>query len=1697
MPSVESVKVLFTGDATPLMASMTGATKALSRFGTNAFFLGSRITAGIGLPIALLTKSVAGLGMKFDQAMTESLAIMDRNAQTMRVQMENVAKDIARQTKFSSEEAAQAYFFLASSGMNAAESMKALPIAARFAQAGVIDLEKATELLSDAYITLGLRSENNEENMQNMARVADVLTEANNQAQGTITEFAQALTNRAGVAMRTFGIDVETGVAALAAFAERGIKGRTAGRQLFIVFRDLQRAVLKNREEWELLVGPNAVFDIAQRDFKNIGTIIGTLEKSLDGLGDATKKETLQMLGFQERSLQATLALVGASERIQELEGHLRSAGGVTERVAEKQMMSLTNQLSLLTERLRQVGMELFEAFKPTIENHVIPSITWFLSKLESLVSWIKTLSPRTKELIVNFMAFAVALGPIVAGVGALALVMIPIIAVMGKFIAVFTVGTRVLMSMGPAFAFVTGAAKRFQPVNAAGFRPFVATGNKAVFAIKTIGKSLLALLGPLGMVTFAVWIGWEAWKMWKSGTEGSTKAARDLSEEIGLTALRFKELIDEYKHLTAQEELSEEQKNRLAHAEEMMAKAVGISVDQFRAEIAAGGQVLKTIEDLANARLEEGKAAVEAAEARKQVMQEELDLAKRRADAINRSLNVNKMATPFALGATGPIEDSPNFHLPIIPISDKIQADLKKAYSEQLKLIADRSQAIGKLGDEILVLKDKVGILTEEEQGRLNVLQNVFDQEKDNIAQEKIRQIQMAESIKKIEAMTAALKGQADEGLLILREAWQDLTIEEQENEGVVKRLWERYSKLREELDPSAFPADLEKATRALREQEEAMKFANSMVGKFIQSMKGIDPQIDEFLRGQDHVILEFKRLKGVMDPRFFEQHGKLLETLATHYADQLSPELQEMVAQYEEWRVESKKTTDQIVKDQKKSSESLINSSDRMTAKMKDKLAELAAFSLSTQDAELVGLKKGYNLMKLAHEQELADMMANVELMAEEEQHMGMLRIDEFIANGETMLAAEKRIGLLRMLEALDADDRIIRNHEQFGEEWLQIEIDRLRKAMDEWDAYNRRVTAISSAGSLFSEFGLDSISGALSGLASASNDWGESVQKWSGEDVTGFDKLTIAIDMATAAMAAYNAISQIKSRKGRAGAGAMAGAQMGSAFGPIGAVVGAGIGAIAGAIAGDPRWAKIQKSIQSQWQVNITDELSKQIEATAQEVGSDWGAMLLHLNDVINESGGVTAGNVDSIVGRIRDSFSMVEMSILSTAQAAQILNDNFEEVARVGTGVSGVINANVLELMKLDEQFRTNSEAIAEFKSLMVGEAVEGLNQFSDGIDTVMIGMRSGFETALAEAKEAFDKQKEENEDFKGNWDDVSKEMHDAFRTQFTEAMITDFNDLQAFTAMTFLAMVEDGATFAEALNAVGPSLDVLGQGLHDMGLEGNEAIERLLRIRKFQQENEGIIKQVDGMNQLMLGLANSGLITESSFDQFGDTALRQFKKMIDAGLHQNDALLLMAPTLRTLKDMADTYGFELDENTEALIRQAEKAGILGDKAKTADDKMIEGLTRIAEGIEKMVGLLNGDWSTALENAARKAQEESNNIQNSFNNITLPHLQGHAEYQIRYDYPEFRPPTGTEGESYASGGIITRPHLAMVGEGGQPEMIGPVSFMSKALEGALGSTGPNQIERETLNELHGLRSDLKTLPIHLRDAIILSG
>jgi hypothetical protein len=514
-----------------------------------------------------------------------------------------------------------------------------------------------------------------------------------------------------------------------------------------------------------------------------------------------------------------------------------------------------------------------------------------------------------------------------------------------------------------------------------------------------------------------------------------------------------------------------------------------------------------------------------------------------------------------------------------------------------------------------------------------------------------------------------------------------------------------------------------------------------------------------------------------------------------------------------------------------------------------------------------------------------------------------------------------------------------------------------------------------------------------------------------------------------------------------------------------GPIGAAVGAGIGALAGVISKDPGWATIQKIIYRQWNINVSDALAKAIEETEKDVGDKLGAMLLHINDVIEESGGVTKQNILKWTREVRDAFSLIDQGVFTTAQAAEVLDENFASLAAAGTQLSGVLRKDVFELIQLDEQFRTNSAAIQEFKTAMVDQALAGLLMFGEGVTKTRENL-DGLSTGLE----------------------------------------GDFQDLGDMVQMAFSVMVEQGKPFIQILNDLGPTLDELILLVDEFGFEGSETLEMLLRFREFTKVNEDLMKKIDGARMMMVGLTNAGYLSEQQFDKFGKTTVKQFDQLIERGLTSDEALLMMLPSLIVLKDAAHLYGLEISENTQALIDQATEKGLMGEKAKTVDEKMLAATEVMVEALGVMIELFGGAipesmkrMMAASDAAAGQVEQDfedaTNEIQRDFDNLHMPNFDTSATVRIRYDDPgfDFRAPNVP---NYQHGGIISKPTLAMTGEGGEPEMIGPVGFMSKALEGALSKTGPSQVEREMLDELHGLRGDLKTLPLHLRDAIILT-
>ena len=212
-------------------------------------------------------------------------------------------------------------------------------------------------------------------------RVSDTLVRANTLANATVEQFSEALTNRAGASLRTLNKDLEEGVAVLAAYADQGVKGSMAGEQLAIVIRDLQNASLRNNDAF--VEAGIAVFD-ASGDMRNFADIIQDLEGRLGGLSDAQLRAELTTLGFQDRSIAALLTLLGTSDAIRTYEMELRSAAGVTEDIAERQLDTFTSQLSLLKSGLADIALELGDQLLPALRN-VVEALKLFTAEADGI----------------------------------------------------------------------------------------------------------------------------------------------------------------------------------------------------------------------------------------------------------------------------------------------------------------------------------------------------------------------------------------------------------------------------------------------------------------------------------------------------------------------------------------------------------------------------------------------------------------------------------------------------------------------------------------------------------------------------------------------------------------------------------------------------------------------------------------------------------------------------------------------------------------------------------------------------------------------------------------------------------------------------------------------------------------------------------------------------------------------------------------------------------------------------------------------------------------------------------------------------------------------------------------------------------------------------------------------------------------
>ena len=184
-------------------------------------------------------------------------------------------------------------------------------------------------------------------------------------------------------------------------------------------------------------------------------------------------------------------------------------------------------------------------------------------------------------------------------------------------------------------------------------------------------------------------------------------------------------------------------------------------------------------------------------------------------------------------------------------------------------------------------------------------------------------------------------------------------------------------------------------------------------------------------------------------------------------------------------------------------------------------------------------------------------------------------------------------------------------------------------------------------------------------------------------------------------------------------------------------------------------------------------------------------------------------------------------------------------------------------------------------------------------------------------------------------------------------QATAETQAQFSRLGTFAVATFAGLVRETGDVIGALNQMGPSLDSLSQTMGEFGFTASGAFAHLLSLRQVVAANEDIANSISGLNQLMQGLGEAGLITKDVLLAMGSEATANFNALIAQGVSANDAMALMQPTLQELWERQKQLGVTYDDNTQKLLDQAEQQGLVGDNMRSVNEQILEVLLAIGE------------------------------------------------------------------------------------------------------------------------------------------------
>ncbi|CEO07665.1 phage tail tape measure protein [Paraclostridium sordellii] len=478
------------------------------RVGSKAQEIGGKLTTHVSLPLTGIGVAAAHVGMEYEAQMDKVAAISGATGDDLK-QLENKAQEMGAKTKFSAAEAGEGMEYMAMAGWKTGDMLEGIEPILNLAIASGEELGSTSDIVTDALTGFGLKA-------KDAGMFSDVLAAASSNANTNVGMMGETFKYAAPVA-GALGYSVQDTSLAIGLMANSGIKASQAGTALRAGLTNLVKptdSMAEMMEKYGISV------ENSDGKMKSFREVMSDLREKMGGLDEATQASAVATI-FGKEAMSGWLSIINASEGdFNKLANAIDNSEGATAKMAKTMSENAKGSLAEMKSALEGAAIKVFQA--------LAPAITSVAKDITKLATSFSNLSPHTQEFIVKAGMAAIAMGPVISGLGHVTSGIGGLIGTVGKFKALKAAATfkdfsKILLGLAPA-AETAGAGLAGAEVAGAGF-----------------GATVIGCLGPIALGVAAVAaVGYAGYKVAEHLNKSATPAVDLFADKVEQSRDKF-----------------------------------------------------------------------------------------------------------------------------------------------------------------------------------------------------------------------------------------------------------------------------------------------------------------------------------------------------------------------------------------------------------------------------------------------------------------------------------------------------------------------------------------------------------------------------------------------------------------------------------------------------------------------------------------------------------------------------------------------------------------------------------------------------------------------------------------------------------------------------------------------------------------------------------------------------------------------------------------------------------------------------------------------------------------------------------------------------------------------------------------------------------------------------------------------------